>query len=271
MDNRSGKNRSEPARPVNRSSRLLAGLLAVSAAANVVLGTMLWRTSSASPAEKVTASAPAPTPVPSRPAGDPVLSRDLRPYAALGTFVAENNKIPALQWTPEQFAAFQTGMRSSYEGRGFPVDDDAVKLREAINAKVQAMMGAQQQDPVEQYFATLREKEGVKGLPSGLHYRITQEGQGAKAGSDDNVVVSYAARLPGGQSLPMLSRARVRSAVRDLLPGMAEGVQLLNPGGKALIYLPPALSFKEGPWPDGVPKGAPIIFFVELHEVTPAE
>ena len=59
------------------------------------------------------------------------------------------------------------------------------------------------------------------------------------------VVISFAARLPEGQSLPALSKTRARVAVRDLLPGLCEGVQLLKVGGKALLYLPPSLSFPE--------------------------
>ena len=35
----------------------------------------------------------------------------------------------------------------------------------------------------------------------------------------------------------------------------------------SLPDLPPALSFGSGPWPDGVPAGAPTVFFLELHEV----
>jgi FKBP-type peptidyl-prolyl cis-trans isomerase FkpA len=204
-------------------------------------------------------------------AGDAPLSRDLRPYAALGTFVAENNHIPELQWTEAQFAAFQQGLRSTFEGRGYPVDEEAVKLRDDISRKVQAMLDAKKSDPIEDYFRTLREKENVQRTPSGLHYRITEQASGDKPTADATVVVSYAGRLPDGRSLPILTRARVRTPVKDLLPGLAEGVQLLSAGGKALVYLPPSLSFRNGPWPAGIPQGAPIIVFLELHDVNPWE
>lgn len=59
----------------------------------------------------------------------------------------------------------------------------------------------------------------------------------------------------------------MQAVVTDLLPGLAEGVQLLKPGGKALVYLPPQLSFGTGDWPDKVPRGMPLAFFLELHEV----
>ena len=52
----------------------------------------------------------------------PIWTRELAPYAALGSFMAENNRIPDLKWSAAQFAAFQEGFRSSYEGRGLPLD-----------------------------------------------------------------------------------------------------------------------------------------------------
>jgi FKBP-type peptidyl-prolyl cis-trans isomerase FkpA/FKBP-type peptidyl-prolyl cis-trans isomerase FklB len=132
------------------------------------------------------------------------------------------------------------------------------------------MLAAERPDPVKEYFRSLREKEGVKSTPSGLHYRITEEGVDASPKASDIVVISYAARLPDGHSIPKLSQTRVRVLVRDLLPGLAEGVQLLKVGGKALVYLPPELSFTAKNWPPQLPKGAPIVFFLELHDVVPA-
>jgi FKBP-type peptidyl-prolyl cis-trans isomerase FkpA len=207
---------------------------------------------------------------PAAPAVATVWPRELAPYAALGSFMAENNRIADLKWTPDQFAAFQDGFRASFEGRGLPLDEPAAKLRDEISAKVQAMLEAERPDPVRDYFRFLREKEGVKETASGLHYRVTEEGTGEPPGAGDTVVISYAAGLPDGKSLPALSGTRVKVAVRDLLPGLAEGVRLLRVGGKGLIYVPPALAFKETEWPPQLPREAPLVFFVELHDITPA-
>lgn len=200
----------------------------------------------------------------------PIWTRELAPYAALGSFMAENNRIPDLKWNAAQFAAFQEGFRSSYEGRGLPLDEPAVKLRDEINRRVQAMVEAEHPDPVKDYFRFLREKEGVKETQSGLHFRITEEGVGDTPKPGDTVVISYAAGLPDGKSLPALSHSRAKVVVRDLLPGMAEGVQLLKVGGKGLIYVPAALSFKEADWPPQLPPGVPLVFFVEMHDIIPA-
>jgi len=202
-------------------------------------------------------------------AAAPAWDRENAPYAALGSFMAENNRIADLKWSPAQFAAFQEGFRASYEGRGLPLDEAAAKLRDETSARVQAMVQREQPDPVREYFRALREKENVQQTPSGLHYRITEEGTGAAPAAADTVIISYAARLPDGTAVPALGRARVKVAVRDLLPGLAEGVQLLHVGGKGLIYVPPALGFREADWPASVPAGVPLAFFVELHDINP--
>ncbi len=193
--------------------------------------------------------------------------RELTPYAALGSFMAENNGVSSLGWSEAQFTAFQDGFRASFEGKGIPLDDEARRLRDEISRRVQGMMTGERPDPVEDYFRTLREKENVQRTASGLHYRITEEGSGPVPKAADTVVISFTARLPGGEALPPLSRVRSRAAVKDLLPGLAESVQLLRVGGKALVYLPPALAFTDANWPPQLPKGTPILFFVELHEI----
>lgn len=229
----------------------------------VLIGVVVARTSKP--------AAPSSTaPVAATPAPVQTWTRELAPYAALGSFMAENNRIADLKWTEAQFAAFQQGFRASYEGRGLPLDEAAAKLRDETSARVQGMVGGEQPDPVRDYFRFLREKENVQQTPSGLHYRVTDEGAGALPTLADTVVISYAARLPDGKTVPALGRTRVKVAVRDLLPGLAEGVQLLKVGGKGLLYLPPALAFRDTDWPREVPRGIPLGFYVELHDINPA-
>ncbi|MDQ5981150.1 MAG: Peptidyl-prolyl cis-trans isomerase, partial [Verrucomicrobiota bacterium] len=54
---------------------------------------------------------PEPPPPPAAESAAKAWPRELSPYAALGSFMAENNRIADLKWTPDQFAAFQDGFR----------------------------------------------------------------------------------------------------------------------------------------------------------------
>jgi FKBP-type peptidyl-prolyl cis-trans isomerase len=253
-----------PARPA-RIPWLAIALLSL--AAHAGLGAAWWHAAKSSSAEPPRADGGAPSELPPRPVAGP---RELAPYRALGSFVAENNHIPDLGWTKAQFDAFTDGERASFEGRGLPLDDDAKRLRDDISRKVQAMIAAEQPDPTADYFRTLREKEHVLRTPSGLHYRITEAGEGDSPKPDDIVSISFTGSLPDGTALPRLSRTRVQMRVRDLLPGLAEGVQLLRVGAKALVYLPPALAFGDDNRPSEVPAQMPVVFFLELHDIEPA-
>ena len=253
-----------PKPPVPSLTGIWRILAIVSLMLNAAMAVWLWRAARPAAAVRTSESVTPPVAATSTPAKR--VNR-ASPYGALGSYMAENNRIPDLQWTEQQFAEFQEGFRASYEGRGLPLDEDARKLRDNISERVQQMLAVEQPNPLQEYFTTLREKEGVKRTSSDLHYRITEEGFGARPKADDSVLLSFAARLPDGRELSSLTRARVKMPVRDLLPGLAEAVQLLQEGGKALIYLPPPLAFTEENWPPQVPRGMPIGFFIELHGI----
>ncbi len=247
-----------PSRAVSAPAAFWRPLALLSLAANAGLAVWLWHPRAATP--------PPAVPVPAA----KTFARELAPYASLGSFMAENNRIPDLSWTEPQFEAFQDGFRASYEGRGLPLDDNAKRLRDEISQRVQAMLSKERPNPLEDYFRALREKEGVSRTASGLHYRITEPGAGPTPKPGESVVISFSATLPDGTTLPPLTRARVRMVVHDMLPGLAEGVQLLRVGGKALVYLPPALAYGENDWPPQLPRHTPLVFFLELHEIIPA-
>ncbi len=195
---------------------------------------------------------------------------DLLAYAALGSYVAASNRIPDLAWTDDQFNAFAAGLRACYEGNPVPFNASAERLRDDINATVRDILGETDSggDPLALYFAQLRAEENVQQTDSGLHYRITDAGYGDAPVADSSVLISYAGRLPDGQKLTSFQATRIAVKLADVLPGLREGLTLMQPAGKALLYLPPALSFADGRWPADIPRGAPIILFVELHDVT---
>lgn len=236
-------------------------MLALVVNVGLIFGVWTQRKRSRASAESdvpLAATAIVPAPVPETPQG---------PYAALGSYIAENNRLAELGWTEVQLAEFLAGMRASYEGRGLPLDDDAKKLRDDISARVQSMQAGEQPDPIADYFRLLREKEGALRTESGLHYRVTEEGSGPHPKPDDMIVLSFSVRQSDGVERPELSRTGVRVAVKALLPGLTEGVQRLSVGGKALMFLPANLSFSEADWPQQVTKGMPLAFVVELHEI----
>lgn len=81
--------------------------------------------------------------------------------------------------------------------------------------------------------------------------------------------VAFAA--DGTTKLPPLSFERAHMDLAATLPGFTEGLQMMTPDSRAMLVLPPALSFGEGTWPAGVERGTPLVFQVTLHEVLSAD
>ena len=116
-------------------------------------------------------------------------------------------------------------------------------------------------------------KEGVKTTDSGLQYLITKQGSGKKPAATDTVKVHYRGTTLDGTEFDS-SIKRNEPAVFPLngvIAGWTEGLQLLNEGGKATLYVPGDLAYGDTGRPPRIQPGALLIFEVELLEVNPAE
>ena len=105
---------------------------------------------------------------------------------------------------------------------------------------------------------------------SGLCYGI-KAGYGARPAPEDTVVISYKVTLADTTTdVPSLAANRLKARVADLLPGLAEALQMMTVDSAAMLVLPPDLSFGAGEWPAGTERGTPLLFTVKLHEVIAA-
>jgi FKBP-type peptidyl-prolyl cis-trans isomerase len=115
-------------------------------------------------------------------------------------------------------------------------------------------------------------RKGVIVRPSGLQFRIIQNGYGKRPASTDTVKVYYTGTLinhivfdgtsPG---LPMSAK------LNGLLPGWIEALQLMREGDRWLLVIPPNLGYGVRGSPGGeVPPNQTLIFDVKLLETTPA-
>ncbi|HEX2163787.1 MAG TPA: FKBP-type peptidyl-prolyl cis-trans isomerase, partial [Thermoanaerobaculia bacterium] len=115
-------------------------------------------------------------------------------------------------------------------------------------------------------------RAGVRVLDSGLQIEMLTEGTGDTPTLEDRVVVHYTGTLPDGTVFDS-SRDRGQPATFPLtgvIAGFAEGIQQLKEGGRAKLYIPPALGYGEqgvGP----IPPNATLVFDIELIDVLDAE
>jgi len=204
-------------------------------------------------------------------------------FAAIGSLFAQSSHLPELGWDETQIAAFLDGVNAALHGRGYAFDDTARAVSAEMGRRVQeiethkkqlASQAFTQPGRLEQYMKEMRKRYSLQQSESGLAYDIQpgRSGGGVRPRPGDTVVVSCVALAADGTTkLPQLSNDHIRVKMAGLLPGFMECLQMMSVDSQARFILPPALSFGENEWPEGVDRGTPLIFFVTLHEVIGAE
>ena len=102
--------------------------------------------------------------------------------------------------------------------------------------------------------------------PEGLSYTVIKAGKGEKPGPDSKVEVNYSGRLAADGS-EFDSGEGAKFKVRGVIPGFAQGLKMMQPGGKYRLCIPSALGYgPEGG--DPIPPNADLVFEVELLSFT---
>jgi len=203
-------------------------------------------------------------------------------YVALGSSFAHDNRLHQLGWSEAQREAFLQGIRATFEGTPRALDAEGQALLQAVGLRLQELAQQDQRRPfgaqafaqpgfLDQYLKEMRKRFDLQGTDSGLSFGIKVIGAGARPAPEDTVIISYKVSTADLQTeLKGLGGERVRLKMDDLVPGLAEALQMMNIGSTALLILPPDLSFGEGPWPAGAERGTPLVFTVILHEIIAA-
>ncbi|MBQ8838684.1 MAG: FKBP-type peptidyl-prolyl cis-trans isomerase [Bacteroidales bacterium] len=130
-------------------------------------------------------------------------------------------------------------------------------------------MGAAMREEGEVFLKMNAEKEGVKVLPSGLQYKVLNEGTGKKPKAADKVKCHYEGTFLNGAKFDS-SYDRNEPAVfglNQVIAGWTEGLQLMSEGSKYELYIPYNLAYGENGAPGAIPPYATLKFVVELIEV----
>ncbi len=141
------------------------------------------------------------------------------------------------------------------------------KLRTEAEAKFKKL-SADNKAASDKFMAENRAKKGIVALPSGIQYRVIEEGNGARPTAKSEVTVHYRGSLPNGFEFDS-SFARgvpAKFQVDQVLKGWQEVLPLMRVGDHWTIFLPPEQAYGErGPRPIG-PNQA-LVFDIKLVEV----
>ena len=245
--------------------------------------------------EKPAAAKPAPPAAKPAPAAQPAQPA---PPAA-----AQAPASPGAQWPLQDKAGYIIGLNlgNNLRQQEIPVTADQIikGLRDGLgNAKaqltdqeIQAAMGefqqqmmAKQQEKTkvqgeknkqagDAFLAANKGKPGVKTTASGLQYEVLQEGNGPSPTKTDRVTVNYKGTLVDGKVFDS-SYDRHEPAtfgVGEVIPGWVEALQLMKPGGKYRVVIPPSLAYGPGGAGEVIGPNAALVFEIELISIAPPE
>ena len=119
------------------------------------------------------------------------------------------------------------------------------------------------------FLAANKAKAGVTTLPSGLQYKIIQEGTGPKPTVTDTVECNYKGTLIDGTEFDS-SYKRGQSAkfpVNQVIKGWTEALQLMPVGSKWQLFVPPSLGYGERGTGGPIGPNATLIFEIELISI----
>ncbi|MCM1521676.1 MAG: FKBP-type peptidyl-prolyl cis-trans isomerase [Muribaculaceae bacterium] len=111
----------------------------------------------------------------------------------------------------------------------------------------------------------------VKVLPSGLAYKVVNEGSGPAVGEGGSATVKYEGKLVDGTQFDA-NEDGIRFNTRNVVPGFGEGLSMMKKGSKYILYIPGDLAYGvDGAPGAGIGPNATLIFEVEVLEVEPAK
>jgi FKBP-type peptidyl-prolyl cis-trans isomerase len=142
----------------------------------------------------------------------------------------------------------------------------------ALMAKAWAVDDALSIEANQKYLEENAKKKGVIVRPSGLQFRILQNGYGKRPTSTDTVKVYYTGTMINHIVFDGTSPGLPASfKLNSVIPGWIEALQLMREGDHWLLTIPPNLGYGvRGSTGGDIPPNQVLVFDLKLLETTPA-
>lgn len=112
----------------------------------------------------------------------------------------------------------------------------------------------------------------AKKTVTGLRYVVLEPGAGESPRPGAMVAVNYVGRLLDGSVFDEVSETqppfKFRVGRNQVILGWDQILQLMKPGDKWLVIIPPELGYGSRGAPPRIPRNATLIFMIWLREVT---
>jgi FKBP-type peptidyl-prolyl cis-trans isomerase FklB len=169
-----------------------------------------------------------------------------------------------------------TAIRDSVAGKDSQVPaEEMVAMLTELQKKVRQeqaeafqKLADENQKASEDFLAKNLTKNGIVALPSGVQYRIIEEGDGSRPGMDSQVRVHYrGSKINGHEFDSSFARGVPEEfTVSSVLKGWQEVLPLMKTGSTWQVFVPPELAFGARGNPPVGPNEA-LIFDLKLVEI----
>jgi FKBP-type peptidyl-prolyl cis-trans isomerase len=189
---------------------------------------------------------------------------------SFGLLIGDNMKTQGVKEVNQDL--FLKGFNTGYSGEQlFLTKEDANAIvQEYFNNLIMNEKAENLQESIDFLLAN-KEKEGVVTLPSGLQYKVLEAGEGPSPKPEDQVKVHYTGSLIDGTIFDSsIERGEpIVFGVSQVIPGWTEALQMMSPGARWMLYIPPALAYGENGAGGVIGPNQALIFEVELIEINP--
>ena len=166
---------------------------------------------------------------------------------------------------------FQAGLHDALSGKAAMTPADQQNLQSLLRRSHEHAVEANH-NAASAFLAANAKKTGVITTASGLQYKVLQEGSGDSPKATDTVTVNYRGTTLDGREFDSSYKTGkpANFPVGRVIPGWTEGLQLMKPGGKYQLFIPPQLAYDaQSPPGIGIPPGSMLVFDVDLLSVQP--
>ncbi len=174
-------------------------------------------------------------------------------------------------------AILARGLRDSFSnGKTLLTEDEA----RAVLTQLQGDVRKKQQEVAQQlgdankkqgmaFLEANKAKDGVVTLPSGLQYKILQEGTGPKPAPTDTVVCNYRGTLLDSTEFDSSYKRGQQATfpVNGVIKGWTEALQLMPVGSKWQLFIPSELAYGDRGAGGQIGPNATLIFELELLSI----
>ena len=144
---------------------------------------------------------------------------------------------------------------------------DLVKEKEKTEDEKKDEAAAANQAEADKFLAENKGKEGVKTTETGLQYLVLMAGEGDSPKTSNRVKVKYKGTLIDGTVFDESGDESVEFGVDGVIKGWTEALQLMKPGAKWQLFIPPDLAYGESGSGAKIGPNSLLIFEVELVSI----